>query len=50
MTILGRETREALKSFQLDHDISSTGKAGDITKAVLWDLYQDLLVVNGYVR
>lgn len=46
----GRETREALIRFQKSHDIKPTGKAGDITKAVLWDLYQDVLMLDGYVR
>lgn len=46
----GRETQDALIQFQQDHDIKATGKAGDITKAVLWDLYQDVLMIQGYAR
>lgn len=46
----GRETRDALIRFQQDHDIRATGKAGDITKEVLWDLYQDVLMIEGYAR
>jgi len=30
--------------------IKVTGKAGEITKADLWDLYQDILMIDGYAR
>lgn len=46
----GRDTKAALAEFQKEHDLEATGEAGDITKAVLWDTYCDLLMESGYVR
>lgn len=46
----GRETRAALAEFQKEHDLVASGEAGDITKAVLWNEYADLLMQIGYKR
>lgn len=46
----GRETKAALAEFQKEHDLYASGEAGDITKAVLWDEYADILMQIGYKR
>lgn len=46
----GRDTKAALAEFQKEHDLEASGVAGDITKAVLWDEYADLLMQIGYKR
>lgn len=46
----GRETKAALAEFQKEHDLEAIGVAGDITKAVLWDEYADMLMQIGYKR
>lgn len=46
----GKETKAALAEFQKEHDLDASGEAGDITKAVLWDEYADLLMQVGYKR
>lgn len=46
----GRETKAALAEFQKEHDLYASGEAGDITKAVLWDEYADLLMQIGHKR
>lgn len=46
----GRETKVALAKFQKEHNLYASGEAGDISKAVLWDEYADLLMQIGYKR
>ncbi len=46
----GRETKAALAKFQKDHNLYASGEAGDMTKAVLWEEYVDLLMTQGYKR
>lgn len=46
----GKETKAALAEFQKEHDLDASGEAGDITKAILWDEYADLLMEMGYKR
>lgn len=46
----GKETRAALSEFQKEHSLYVSGEASDITKAVLWDEYADLLMHIGYKR
>lgn len=46
----GRETKAALAKFQKEHNLYASGEAGDISKAVLWDEYADLLMQIGYKR
>lgn len=46
----GKDTEKALIAFQKDHNLKGTGVAGDLTKAVLWHEYQDLLELDGWAR
>ena len=46
----GRETKAALAEFQKEHSLDASGEAGDISKAILWDEYSDLLMQIGYKR
>ena len=46
----GRETKAALAEFQKEHSLAVSGEAGDITKAILWDEYSDMLMQIGYKR
>lgn len=46
----GSDTKAALVEFQKEHDLDASGVAGDITKAVLWDEYADLLMQIGHKR
>ena len=46
----GKETKKALSEFQRKHCLHPSGEAGDITKAVLWDEYSDVLMQMGFRR
>ncbi len=45
-----RKTKAALAEFQKEHSLAVSGEAGDITQAILWDEYSDLLMQIGYKR
>ena len=46
----GKETKTALVEYQKQHNLYASGEAGDLTKAILWDEYNDLLMQIGYKR
>lgn len=46
----GKETKTALVEYQKQHNLHASGEAGDLTKAILWDEYNDLLMQIGYKR
>ncbi len=46
----GKETKAALAEFPKQHNLHSSGEADDMTKVILWDEYNNLLMQIGYKR